>query len=70
MKKAISSALLVLLVGFFGCFLGVAGLVLGSVSTATSCIIYAIYNQKNEQNGVIDFNALDDYYKTKNDIQQ
>ena len=69
MKKAISSAALVLLVGFFGCFLGVAGLVLGSVSTATGCIVYAIYNQKNDQNGVVDFNALDDYYKTRNNNQ-
>ena len=46
MKQAILSALLVLLAGYFGCFLNLAGCILAVSAAATGCIVYAIYNSK------------------------
>ncbi|EGJ48307.1 hypothetical protein HMPREF0866_01269 [Ruminococcaceae bacterium D16] len=44
--KALLSFFLVLIVGYLGCFLDVAGCILGVSATATGCIVYAIYDSR------------------------
>lgn len=49
MKQAILSALIVLVCGYIGGFLGIAGCVMASFASATGCIVYAV-NRKNKSN--------------------
>ncbi|SFP72623.1 hypothetical protein SAMN05216343_1134 [Oscillibacter sp. PC13] len=42
MKQAVLSALIVLLCGFLGCFLDLAGCILSAAAASTGCIVYAI----------------------------
>lgn len=44
--KAILSAILVFAAGWLGCFLDMAGCILGVSAAATGCIVYAIYDSK------------------------
>ena len=46
MKQAVLSAVIVLICGFLGCFLDLAGCILAAAAAATGCIVYAI-TQKN-----------------------
>ena len=46
LMRSILSALLVLLAGFLGSFLDLAGLLLSVSAAATGCIVYAIYDSK------------------------
>ena len=42
MKQAILSFLLVLVCGYLGCFLNLAGCIVTTVAAATVCIVYRI----------------------------
>ena len=42
MLKALLSALIVVICGYLGCFLGLAGCIITTVASATACIVYAI----------------------------
>jgi len=42
MKQSIISAIIVLVCGYFGCYLDIAGCILVTVASATGCIVYAI----------------------------
>ena len=44
MKQAILSFLLVLVCGYLGCFLNLAGCIVTTVAAATACIVYSIKN--------------------------
>ena len=44
--KALFSSFLVLIIGYLGCFLDVAGCSLGVSAAATGCIVYAIYDSR------------------------
>ena len=46
MCQAILSACIVLVCGFLGCFLDIAGCVMASLAAATGCIVYAIRRKK------------------------
>ena len=46
MVQACISALIVLVCGYFGCFLEMAGCIMASIAAATGCIVYAILQQK------------------------
>ncbi len=46
MKNAIISALLVIVCGYVGAFLGEAYLFLFSLASATGCIVYAVTGKK------------------------
>ena len=42
MKQAIISTIIVLICGYFGCFLDIAGCIMATVGSATGCIVYAV----------------------------
>ena len=44
--QAFVSALIVLICGYAGCFLGIAGCVMTSCAAATGCIVYAMKQHK------------------------
>ena len=47
--RAIISAIIVLICGYLGCFLDLAGCIITTVASATGCIVYAtLQNQKND----------------------
>ena len=46
MKQAIVSTIIVLICGYFGCFLDIAGCIMATVGSATGCIVYAVTANK------------------------
>ena len=46
MKQAIISTIIVLVCGYFGCFLDIAGCIMATVASATGCIVYAVTANK------------------------
>jgi len=46
MKQAMISFLIVVVCGYFGCSLDLAGCIIATVSSATACIVYAIKGKK------------------------
>ena len=46
MKQAIISTIIVLICGYFGCFLDIAGCIMATVGSATGCIVYAVTANK------------------------
>lgn len=49
MGLAIGSAAVVLVCGYFGCFLGEAGCIMATAAAMTGCIVYAIRAEKSEE---------------------
>ncbi|MCB7039886.1 MULTISPECIES: hypothetical protein [Eubacteriales] len=46
MKQAIISALIVLVCGYLGCFLDLAGCIIATTAAATGCVVYALKGHK------------------------
>jgi hypothetical protein len=46
MKQAILSAAIVLVCGYLGCFLDLAGCILATAAAATGCIVYAVRQKR------------------------
>ena len=46
MKQAMISFLVVVVCGYLGCFLDLAGCIIATVGSATACIVYAIKGRK------------------------
>ena len=42
MAQAIISAIIVVVCGYLGCFLDVAGCIIATIGAATGCVVYAI----------------------------
>ena len=42
MAQAIISAIIVVVCGYLGCFLDVAGCIMATIAAATGCVVYAI----------------------------
>lgn len=45
-KQAIISALIVLVCGYLGCFLDLAGCIIATTAAATGCVVYALKGHK------------------------
>lgn len=48
MTKALLSALIVVICGYLGCFLDLAGCVIMTVASATACIVYTISSNRRD----------------------
>lgn len=51
MGLAIGSAAVVLVCGYFGCFLGEPGCIMATAAAMTGCIVYAIRAEKPDKRG-------------------
>ncbi len=48
MKQALISVIIVLVCGYFGCFLDIAGCIIATMASSTGCLVYAILNKKKD----------------------
>lgn len=48
MPKALLSALIVVICGYLGCFLDLAGCIIMTVASATACIVYTISSNRRD----------------------